>query len=88
MPTQQATYDRTYLTDPAKLRELALWILGSKSPIAARARQAMHVRDLHPSPSQSLVRSVYTYLFSITEESAGTIVRAFTAPRPAPPKRR
>lgn len=88
MTAQQTTYDQTYLTDAAKIENLARWILGSHNPVAAQARRAMHNTCIHPSPSPTALRAVYRHLYSASDASVVAIIRAYTAPRPAPPRRR
>lgn len=69
------TYDRTYLTDTAKVKNLATWVLSSSSPVAEAARRAMRTQA-NQYPSQNALRMVYGYLFS-QECDPAVLVRAY-----------
>jgi predicted RNA polymerase sigma factor len=79
MPVPQAPYDTTYLTNAAKLGQLARWILGSPDPAAETVRRAMHCTQIHPSPTQAALRAVYSRLYSTSDSDMAVITRAYKA---------
>jgi hypothetical protein len=84
---QRATYDESHLRDPQKILALARWILSDPCSVAREARSAMHVPRPNLYPSSGTIRATYVYLYAETTDVA-RIIGVYTAPRPAPPRRR
>lgn len=67
-----ATYDAAYLTNPAKVRALAAWVLKSDNPNATAARRDMDTGvDSHPE--KSTIRKVLGYLFSPSSDTPALV---------------
>ena len=64
------------LTDPAKVRRLATWILTNTNFFASNARDAMGVAQQAGVPSDALLRRVYQHLFDPGTDVAN-LIRAY-----------
>ncbi len=70
-------YDRTHLTDPAKVRRLATWVLTNTNYFASAARRAAGVAQQMGTPDDALLKRVYRHLYDPSTDVANLIRAAY-----------
>jgi hypothetical protein len=70
-------YDRTHLTDKAKVKRLATWVLTDTNYFATAARNTLGVaQQMGNPPPDALLKRVYGHLFDPDTDVAG-LIRAY-----------
>ena len=69
-------YDRSHLTDKAKVKRLATWVLTDTNYFASNARGAIGVAQQMGTPPDALLKKVYGHLFD-PDTDVANLIRAY-----------